>query len=418
MHSAAQLNLPPFPWVLALFALIYHLIRHRRPQKVLEEVIGNLIGFYLVSLSAFITPYSLEPLSRLMQAAFGVDGGVMNSEVFAAELLPLFSSVAFPILLLSFGVNLLLARLGPARGVYLTVHHSLYLALFTGAFLELFTPLPAWGCILLGALVLGVWEFATVSFTTPVLRQVTGTRDTGMANSCAGASLIGAVVGRIFGRGSEPYDDSAPDCAACSIPVLACAGALAAYLIPAIRLGPAVYAQVVGSEGFYLLNCLIRALLYGAQVALLLNGIRLLVSGFVSMGWSVAPRAVPNGWIGLDATALISYSPRAWRTGYICCALGALGTCVVLILLRLPFVPLPSFTSYYFVGGVAGVCGNAYGGRRGARLAGLITGVASTLLVCAMMCTSGLMPGLGVAYGETEYGLYGLFLHYICRLFH
>lgn len=418
IESNAILDPANIPWGLTLIVLAYHLYKHKRLGKALENTASNLIGFFMVILCTQLTPHTLAPISTAMQAALGICGGVMNSEAFAAELLLRFSAHVFPVLLLGFSINLLLARFSRARGVYSTGHHSMYMALLTTACFELFTDLPAVWSILISATILGVWEWATVSITAPVLRKVTGMHNTGMANSCACASLIGAAAGKLSGDGAGCDEDAfGRSNNPSGVPVMALMGTFVIYLILALMIGPEAFIEITGFHRPWLLACLLHSLLYGVQAAALLNGIRLLVSGFVGIFWDLAKHAVPDVWIGLDASALISYSPIAWHSGFICCSISGTLLSIALVCLKLPFVPLPSLTSYYFVGGVAGVCGNAYGGRRGARLAGILTGIAATLLIGLMMSNIGLLPELGIAYGETEYGIYGLFLKWFCSLF-
>lgn len=409
-----------FPWILALVVPGYLWRKHKKLKTALEGAVSSLIGYYLVVLGAQMTALTLQPVRDLMQAAFGIDGGIMNSEVFGAVLLRRFSLLGLPILLLGFLVNLLLARLTKAKGVYLTGHHFLYMALFTAFFLQTFTNLAAPWILLLGAALTGLWGYGTVALTSPIIRRVTGTGGTGMANSCACASLIGAAAGWIFGSPKDRYDSESATGGTGSgnVPIMAFAGTLIVYLVLALLVGPEKICEIFGSERPWLMACLIRSLLYGAQVALLVHGIRLLVSNIIVMFWDLANRLVPGLWVGLDASALIGYSPRAWRAGYLYCTAGGIFTMALMIALRVPFVPLLSLTSYYFVGGVGGVCGNTYAGKRGAKAAGFLTGVAATVLIALMMARTGGLSELGASFGETEYGIYGLFLQLIARLFH
>ena len=85
--------------------------------------------------------------------------------------------------------------------------------------------------------------------------------------------------------------------------------------------------------------------------------------------------------------------------------------------MKVPFVPLPGFTSLYFAGGVAGVFGNVQGGKRGAILAGAASGIAVILLLSLFMSLNEGMGLYGASLGETEYGILGLILTALLRLF-
>ena len=70
---------------------------------------------------------------------------------------------------------------------------------------------------------------------------------------------------------------------------------------------------------------------------------------------------------------LFTYAPNSLMLGFIFAVAGMLAAMLVSSLV-LGVVPLVSIIGAFFTGGVAGVFGNARGGRRGAMIAGFVYG--------------------------------------------
>lgn len=408
-----------FPWSIAIIIFFYLLGKSRNLLTSIQGTIVNLVGYYLVLIGVSLSEYTLQPISKLIYRCFGVNGGVMNSELYAGHLLVQYAIPASFTLLLAFGINLLIARHTRHRNVYLTAHHMLYLCLFSVFILKTQTALPMLIIILISAVFTGIWMYCTVLLTSIPMQKITETNNTGMANSCASAAFIGAATKYVFNGKSNTFDtdDGHINDQSNAVPIYAFLGILVLYITLFLILGPDKAKETIGVDGSWFYICASRALLYGAQYALLLNGIRRLMANLVRMLWDLASRFVTNFGIGLDATALIPYSPPAWSCGFKWCTLGGLIASILMLVLQVSFVPLLSLTSYYFCGGVAGICGNAYNGKRGARLSGLIAGFISTVLIGLMMSGLTDMTQLGICFGETEYGLFGIILQLLCKIF-
>ena len=162
--------------------------------------------------------------------------------------------------------------------------------------------------------------------------------------------------------------------------------------------------------------CFIEALAYGTALTMIIQGLRMFLGTFIPMFWDVGKCLLPRLIVGLDSTAVITYSPKAWWAGFLAACFSGLAALCMLILLKAPFVPLPGFTSLYFAGGVAGVFGNAEGGKTGAVVSGAVVGAAVIFMMSLFMTIHGSYYGSGAAFGETGYGILGLLLTFVLKL--
>lgn len=414
--SLTQLN-TGFPWILLLVAAAFLLKKHGSFRMAAEDSLKILLGYYMVAIGASITPSTTGAISQLMKAAFGVEGGVLNSEVYGAVLLLRHGSTGFALMFLAFCANLLLARFTPLKGVFLTSHHYMYLSLFAATMLMEMAQLSAPAAVVLGAAVLSVYGWLSVALTRRVISQVTGIADVGMANSSAEAALLGKLFGRMTRGKTVEYElagEKKSSSLLGSIPVAVVLSTFVTYVALCIFAGSRQAHVILGNDSL-LEECLLRSLLYGAQVALLLYGIRMMLTSVIELLWTLANRFVPGLWKGLDVSIMISYMPRAWEEGFLLSCLGGLLATALMICLRAIYVPIMSPTSFYFTGGLAGVCGYTYGKRRGARLAGFCTGVLATVAIGCMASGMTMGTDMGVMFGETQYGIFGLILEGISR---
>lgn len=403
-----------FPLLAAAVAAGYLILKRQRLGEIIEQALKTVIGCSLILIGADLSLTALSGLGKLLQSAFGVHGGVLNTEVFGALLLRDYGAAGFAAFLLAFLVNLLLARFTGQGQLFLTGHHLLFLSLAAVSALWSGTTLGGWS-ILLGGIVTGIYAFIMVGVSTPCMGELNSNGKTGLANSAIGAALIGTVVGKLTARldGTAPKrkeeGNATPATNSVQFTTLGVGAVFVVYLLLHLAAGKQVDADL-------LLSCGEHALIYGVATTMILLGIRMFLTVVIQLLWDAGRRFVPNLAMGLDASAIIPYSPRAWQSGFLVASLTGTLTSIVLVMLRAPFIPLPGLTSFYFAGGVAGVFGEIHGGKRGARLAGGVVGVVVVLFAALYMAQSGAYLDCGAALGETDYGIWGSLLTFLTRL--
>lgn len=401
-----------FPWLVAVVVAGYLILKRQRPSEIIEQVLKTIIGCYLILTGADLSLRALSTISELLFSVFGVHGGVLNTEVFGAILFRDYGAAGLAAFLLAFLVNFLLARLSKQGHLFLTGHHLFFLSLMA---VSILWSLIGGFSVVVGGIVTGIYAFIAVHISSPCMGKLNKNTKMGLANSAIGAALIGTAVGKLAVRSSgkisvrEIKKEAVPGKNSSHFTTLGVGTVLGVYLLLYLVTGMPV-------NGDTLLACGEFALLYGVATTMLLLGIRMFLANFIQLFWDVGQRFVPNLVIGLDASAIISYSPRAWRNGFLAASLTGTLAALLLLALRAPFIPLPGLTSFYFAGGVAGVFGRIHGGTRGARLAGGVVGIVVVLYAALFMALNGAYLDCGAVLGETDYGIWGSLLAFLTRL--
>ncbi len=151
---------------------------------------------------------------------------------------------------------------------------------------------------------------------------------------------------------------------------------LIVYLIFAVIAGPAFVAGL--SEGANpFVYAVVQALTFAAGVWVILVGVRMILGEIVLAFEGISQKIIPNAVPALDIPIVFPYAPTAVPIGFIASATAGVVALPILGPLGLALI-IPGMVPHFFVGGGAGVFGNATGGRRGAVLGAFANGLIIT----------------------------------------
>lgn len=395
------------PWLPAFIAAAYLFKKGKSLNEIIENVIKTGIGWYLILVGADISEWALTPLSEKLFSAAGVRGGVMNTEIFGSWLLREGANTGFLAFLTAFFMNLLLARIRKKGYLFLTGHHLMFLSLMTVSLFRHIAGLSGAPAALAAGVVTGIYAYLSVWIGSKSMEKLKPGSAAGLANSTSGAAFLGVRIGRCFHRRAKRFygKDGKNTGYITSMGVLTI---LALRILLMLFTGAGTKAEWR--------ECFIEAFAYGTALTMIVQGLRMLLGTFIPMFWDMGKGVLPQLVVGLDSTAVITYSPKAWKAGFLAASFsGTIATCM-LILLKAPFIPLPGFTSLYFAGGAAGVFGNAEGGKTGAVVSGAVVGTLVIFMMSLFMAIHGGYYETGAAFGETSYGILGLLLTFVLKL--
>ncbi len=149
------------------------LVALRSPgNKLLTGTLKPILGYLMLSAGAGVIVANLNPLGGIIEAGFNIRGVIPNNEAIVSVAQKMLGVETMSILLLGFIFNLIIARCTKYKYIFLTGHHSFFLACLFSAVLQA-AEFQGWMLILIGGFLLGSWSAISPAIGQRYTRQVT-----------------------------------------------------------------------------------------------------------------------------------------------------------------------------------------------------------------------------------------------------
>ena len=365
----------------------------------------------VVSGGAGIILNSLNPFGKMFEQAFNLSGVVPNNEAIVAVALTQYGSSTAMIMFAGMIFNILIARFTKFKYIFLTGHHTLYMACMIAVILTVagFTNVPL---ILLGGLALGLIMSISPAFVQKYMVLLTGNDKVALGHfSALGYWLSGFVGGLVGDRSKSTEDIHFPKSLAFlrDSTVSITISMTIIYVIVALFAGSTYIETELSSGTSSLVYALQLAGQFAAGVFVILAGVRLILGEIVPAFKGISERLVPNSKPALDCPIVYPYAPNAVLIGFISSFVGGLVSMVIMIFTG-SVVILPGVVPHFFCGATAGVIGNASGGVRGATIGAFFQGVLISFLPVFLMPVLGGLGFEGSTFSDADFGLSGIIL--------
>jgi len=323
---------------------------------------------------------------------------------------------------------LLIARFTPWKYIFLTGHHILFMATLTVGMLGL-TVLQGNQTVLIivASLVTGVSMVFFPALSAPFMEKILGSKDFVMGHFGVTTYALSGWLGRFVG---DPEDSTEkitfPSWIGFMREPLIAMGVVMwlIYIIGTLAalgpLGTAGVMDVYGGGTSWVVRSFITALTFAGGIGVILLGVRMILADIVPAFRGFAELIVPEARPALDCPTVFPYAQNAVLLGYITSILGGLVALALQVATggaagagTLGAVILPSMIIHFFVGGTAGVFGNATGGWKGAALGGFLNGLIFTLLAGTAYVALGQLGFANSTFGDTDFGVIGNLLAFL-----
>ncbi|MGE6753807.1 PTS ascorbate transporter subunit IIC [Rossellomorea sp. NPDC071047] len=397
--------------LVGLFALIGLLIQRKNSGDVVSGTLKTVMGFVILGAGANVLVQSLGQFSSMFNHAFEVDGVIPNNEAVVALAQESFGTETAMIMLFGMVVNILIARFSPFKYIFLTGHHTMFMACLIAVILTTggFTGVPL---IILGSIILGALMVLSPAMLQPFTRKVTGSDDFAVGHFGSIGYLVSATVGKAVGKGSKSTEEikvpkSLGFLRDTSVSVSLTMVIL--FFIVAGAAGPAfVEGELSGGQNF-LVFAFMQGITFAVGVYIILAGVRMLLGEIVPAFKGIADKIVPNAKPALDCPAIFPFAGNAVIIGFLFSFIAGLVSMLFLPLLGLKVI-VPGLVPHFFTGAAAGVFGNATGGRRGAVIGSMANGVMISFLPALLLPVLGNLGFQGTTFGDADFGLVGIVL--------
>lgn len=403
--------------LVGLVALIGLILQRKSITDCITGTVKTIMGFLVLSGGAALVQGALGHFGNMFEYGFGMTGIVPNNEAIVSVALNDLGRETALIMALGMVVNILIARFTKMKYIFLTGHHSLYMACMLAAILFA-GGIKGTAAIVIGALLLGFIMAAMPAMIQPFMKKLTGSDDVAFGHFGTFGYVVSALVGKVVGKNSKSTEEiNFPQgltflrdtSVAISLTMLVL------FLVVAIAAGPEYVAEISGGQNLLVFS-LIQAITFAGGVYVILAGVRLILAEIVPAFRGIAMKLVPNAKPALDCPVVFPYAPNAVLIGFLSSFVGGIVGLFILLALGAPAI-LPGVVPHFFCGATAGVFGNTTGGRRGAIIGAFVHGLLITFLPALLMPVLGNLGFAGSTFSDADFGVFGILIGKILTLF-
>ncbi|MFC4025163.1 PTS ascorbate transporter subunit IIC [Oceanobacillus longus] len=397
--------------LVALIALIGLAAQRKNLSDTMKGTTKTFVGFLVISAGAGILQTALTPFGAMFQEAFNVSGVVPNNEAIVALALTEFGTNTALIMFFGMVVNVLIARFTRFKYIFLTGHHTLYMACMLAVIMAV-AGFNTFGLIAAGSVALGIIMTLSPAILQPFMRQLTGNDNVALGHFSAVGYALSGLVGKLF-KGSKENSteninfpkglgflrDSTVSIALTMVVM---------YVIVALFAGPTFIEAELSAGTNFLVFSLIQAGSFAAGVFIILSGVRLVLAEIVPAFKGISTKLVPNAKPALDVPIIFPFAPNAVLIGFFASFVGGIVSMVIMIFTG-GVIILPGVVPHFFTGAAAGVFGNATGGYKGAVAGAFVNGIIISFLPVFLMPVLGDLGFANTTFSDADFGIGGIF---------
>lgn len=407
------------PSILVGFMAMIGLIVQKKPiTDIVKGTVKTVLGFIVLGGGAGVLVSSLAPMGEMFQEGFHVQGIVPNNEAIVSMALVEYGTITALIMAFGMLANILIARFTRLKYIFLTGHHTLYMACMIAIILKV-GGFDGILLVVIGSLTLGLVMAIFPALAQPFMVKITGSDDVGFGHFSTIGYIASGYIGKLVGKGSKsteemelPKNLSFLRDSSISISLTM----MIIYLILALVSGKEfVESQLSGGDN-YLVFAVIQAITFAAGVYIILSGVRLVLAEIVPAFVGFSEKIVPNAKPALDCPVVFPYAPNAVLVGFLFSFLGGIVGLLVLGAFKWTLI-LPGVVPHFFCGATAGVFGNATGGRRGAAIGSFVNGLLLTFLPVILLPVLGSLGFANTTFSDADFVTVGIIIGNMAKYF-
>lgn len=402
---------------LGLIAFVGLLALKERVEKIISGTLKTALGLLILLAGVVVMVDALMPLGQIASAALKLPP--VSVEIGTQKVI---SELGFEIglvMVFAFLLNVIVARISKTfKYIFLTGHLIFWNAvIFTAAF-KYIMGLEGWALIAAASLFTGAYQIIQPWYTHFFDLEVNENAGFVLGHSSSLVVLLTALITRPLAKSGRKFKSMEELTFPRALswlrePMLMIA---ASYFVIYAVVGILAWDNVVdfaAKAGKHPIVWLVlQALNFAAGFAVLIMGVRMLISELIPAFQGIAQKIVPGAVPALDCPLFFPYGQVSMAYG------GLIGMVTMVVLsiffigIKYPWYIFAPTMSVWFHGATAAVYGNKYAGVPGAILGGIIAGVLMAVGQAIMW------PIMGFAIGDfyswasdTDYVWYPLIVY-------
>lgn len=162
--------------LVGLFAFFGLLLQRQAVTNVVSGTLKTVMGFVILGAGAGVIVGSLNYFSSMFEFAFNIQGVIPNNEAIVALAQDAFGTETAMIMLFGMIVNIILARFTPFKYIFLTGHHTMFMACMIAVIL-MTGGMEGFQLVFIGSMILGSLMILMPALVAPYTRRITGSND-------------------------------------------------------------------------------------------------------------------------------------------------------------------------------------------------------------------------------------------------
>lgn len=404
--------------LVALISFVGLVAQKATVERTMNGTLKTFLGFLIMQQGSNIITNMLGPLNEIMMEAFHIEGVIPVNEAITAMASEQYGTKMAFIAFFGLALNIVLARFTRFKYIFLSGHHTIIMAALTAVLLSMF-GLPTPAVIAIGAVVIGVMSVLSPAISMPFMRKITGGDTLALGHWATTGYIFSGFLGKIFGKDPEETSTEKME-----LPkwmsflkepvILMGVGVFIITMFACAFAGSEFVANYAGSTHM-VVWAFMQGFIFSAGVSVILQGVRMILAELVPAFKGIAEKIVPNAIPALDCPTVFTFAPNAVMVGFIGYTIGqiiAFGICIATGMT----VIVPTLLHSFFMGGTAAIFANATGGRRGALVGSMLTGVLNNMLCSFLFPAFAALGFAGTTFADTDFSIIGLLFYGIAKL--
>lgn len=399
------------PAILLGLVSLVGLVALKKPwHKVVVGTLGPILGYIMLGIGAEAIVGTLDPLGKMIEFGFKITGVIPNNEAVVATAQKILGVETMSILVAGLLFNLFIARVTKYKYVFLTGHHSFFMACLLSAVLGAI-GFTNWHLILLGGFFLGSWSAISPAIGQKYTMKVTDNDSIAMGHfGSLGYYLSSWVASKV----GDPKDSTE----SMKIPeqfgflrntTISTALTMMVFYIACGLVAGFEFVSTLSNGESALIFLVMTALRFAVGVAVVYSGVRMILADLIPAFQGIANKIIPNAIPAVDCAVFFTYAQTAVIIGFVSSFIGGIITMIALGLSGYILI-IPGLVPHFFCGATAGIYGNATGGKKGAIIGAFVNGVLITLLPAMLLPVLGNLGFANTTFGDSDFGALGILL--------
>lgn len=390
-------------------AMIGYIALKKKPHEIFMGFLKPVLGFLMLNAGAGIIVANLQPLGQMIEVGFNIRGVAPNNEAIVSIAQKVLGMETLYILFFGYIVNMLVAYFTRFKYIFLTGHHSFFMAALLSAVLSA-GNMSGVSLIAVGAGILGLWSAISPAIGQKYTSKVTDGDGIAMGHFGSLGYYLSAWIGSFVGSPKDSTENTElPEYLSFlrDTTISTALIMLIFYIVAAVAAGQNYVETNLSNGQNFIVYATMCAFTFAVGVTVVYSGVRMILSELLPAFKGISNKLIPNAIPAVDCAVFFPYAPTAVIIGFISSLLGGI-VAMGLVGMSLGIFIIPGMVPHFFCGATAGIYGNATGGRKGAVVGAFIQGIAITVLPALLIGVLGNLGFENTTFGDFDFAALGL----------